>query len=63
MTLLINLEDPLMKRTTEFLISTLKHNRQLLKVIEASSIPECYNVGIVLEACDAIEAELRCRGM
>jgi len=52
-----------MKRTTEFLISTLKHNRQLLKVIEASSIPECYNVGIVLEACDAIEAELRCRGM
>lgn len=57
------MEDPPMERTTEFLILTLKLNRQLLNVIKASGIPDCYNVGILLEACDAIEAELRHRGM
>jgi hypothetical protein len=52
-----------MKRTTAFLTLTLEHNRKLLDDIVASGMAWCYNTDIVFEACEAIEAELRCRGV
>lgn len=47
----------------EYLRQTLAHNRALLDNIIGSGWPRYYNTEIVEAACDAIEAELRRRGI
>jgi len=49
--------------TLEYLRQTLAHNRALLDDIIGSGWSRYYNTEIVEAACDAIEAELRCRGV
>jgi len=49
--------------TLEYLRQTLAHNRALLDDIIDSGWSRYYNTEIVEAACDAIEAELRCRGI
>jgi len=52
-----------MVRTTDILIKNLYHNRRLLDEINRCSIAKCYDIGIVFAACEAIETELRRRGV
>jgi len=49
--------------TPEYLRQTLAHNRALLDNIIGSGWSRYYNTEIVEAACDAIEAELRRRGI
>lgn len=52
-----------MNRITPILIRNLAHNRALLDEIKRSGLASSYNTTIVYQACEAIEAELRRRGV
>jgi hypothetical protein len=50
-------------RTPEYLQQTLAHNRALLDDIIGKGLSRYYNMEIVEVGCNAIEAELRRRGI
>lgn len=51
------------QHTSECLRRTLAHNRALMDDIISSGMSRYYNTDIVDAACEAIEAELRRRGV
>ncbi|BDT44576.1 Uncharacterised protein [Enterobacter hormaechei] len=51
------------QHTPEYLRRTLAHNRALMDDIISSGMSRYYNTEIVDAACEAIEAELRRRGI
>lgn len=56
-------DHPMKHNTPEYLRQTLAHNRALLDDIIGNGLSRYYNTEIVEAACDAIEAELRRRGI
>jgi len=55
--------DPKMDRETLYLLKTLDHNNALLDDIIRRKMGRYYNTKILRDSCDAIEAELRRRGI
>ncbi|PPY25041.1 hypothetical protein C5966_19555 [Cronobacter sakazakii] len=56
-------ENPMEQHTPEYLRRTLAHNRALMDDIISSGMSRYYNMEIVDATCEAIEAELRRRGI
>ncbi|PWK96150.1 hypothetical protein C7431_10671 [Pantoea allii] len=52
-----------MDRETLYLLKTLDHNNDLLDEINRAKLGRYYNTKILRNACNAIEAELRRRGI